>query len=164
MRQFVASLAFFALASFAAGDLTLIAKRHDNRSDTFPDRPYGKDDVSYGVFLDLFDGMGAWRLGVTGSQDVGAEGVDGVVTPEIGLLAVDGLFEFGVSVLKDYMVGEEDNEWGDLYYQMHGAINVPLGSAVMVGVGAYYPFESWGDVFDFSTGDLDYAVTFRLRF
>jgi hypothetical protein len=155
------------VATQAAAEFHVVpmAKKHEGRSDTFPDRPYGNDDMSYGIFFDFFEGMGAWRIGVSGSDDVtGIEGVDSVITPEIGLLALDGIWEAGISILMDYVNGEDDSDWGDLYYQVHLALNLPLTESVRVGIGAYYPFGSFGDITDFSTSDLDYAVTLRLSF
>jgi hypothetical protein len=80
-----------------------------------PERPYGEDDTSYGVFVDIFDGAGAWRLGASfldspsgleGVED--AERVESVITPEVGLLAVDGIWEAGISAMIDYIETESD--------------------------------------------------------
>lgn len=142
-----------------------VGKKHVDRSSTMGDRPYGEDDISYGAFLEFFDGLGGWRLGASFSDDLsGAEGVDSVITPEIALMAQDGFWETGLSLLRDYVETPEGSDWNSIYYQFYLGINIPLGKHLMIGGGAYYPFDGFSELTDFRTGDLDYAVSLRLRF
>ncbi len=145
--------------------LTAIGKQHSDRADTIEDRPYGKDDISYGAFLDLFDGLGGWRLGASFSDDLsGAGEPDSVITPEISLMAQDGFWETGFSLLRDYVETAETSDWNSIYYQFFLGINIPLGKSLVIGAAAYYPFDSFSEITDFSTGDLDLGVSLRFRF
>jgi len=160
-----ALFSFSTLLSAAETALVVLARQHADLSETMPERPYGEDDTSYGLFVDLFDGPGAWRLGASYSDSLdGLEGVESVITPEIGLLVVDGNWETGISVLVDYVETEDDSDWGDVYFQYGFGLNLGLTSGMSVGLHASYPFEDLEDISDFSTGDIEYAATVRLRF
>jgi hypothetical protein len=162
---FLLALALGGASLAQTTSLTAIGKRHSDRADTIGDRPYGKDDISYGVFLDLFDGLGGWRLGASFSDDLsGAGEADSVITPEIALMAQDGFWETGISVLRDYVETAETSEWNSFYYQFFLGINIPLSKSLMIGAAAYYPFDSFSEIRDFSSGDLDFGVSLRLRF
>jgi len=141
-----------------------MVKQHDARPN-FEERPYGKDDISYGLFLDVFEGVGGWRFGASFSEDLtGRPVVDSVVTPEITLLVVDQIWETGLSILVDYLDIEGDEGWGDVYFQAQFGINFPVGNRFSLGAHAFYPMENWEDLFDIGFSDLDLAVQFRIFF
>jgi len=144
---------------------TVLVKQHDDRADTFEDRPYGKDDISYGLYLDIFEGRGGWRFGAAYSGDLtGIEGSDSVITPEISLLVVDGIWETGFGVLIDYLDIDGDTDWSDPYFQIQLGLNVPLSDRFQLGIHALYPFASASDFTDIRLSDLDFAAQFRARF
>lgn len=150
------------LPLFAEWNVVAMGKKHEDRADSFSDRPYGDDDVSYGVFAEIFEGMGGWRFGASYATDLtGPGGADSVITPEIGLLAIDGLYEAGISVLMDYVDSGDDAEWGDVYFQTQLGINLPVTKRLLLGIHAFYPFD---DLSNLDLGELDYAVTLRMRF
>lgn len=145
--------------------LIVLGRRHADLSESMSDRPYGDGDVSYGVFADLFDGAGAWRLGASFSDDVsGVEGVDQVITPELGLLVVDRIWETGIAVLVDYVETESDSDWGDVYFQAHLGLNFQVTSSLSAGIQASYPFDSIDGLSDVDFDALDFAGVVRFSF
>jgi len=153
------------LPLFAEMDITVIGKKHENRSEDFEDRPYGNDDMSYGAYFDYFEGMGGWRFGATYATDLSGPGeADTVITPEISLLGRDGIWEGGLSVMMDYIDSEEGSDWGDVYYQTQLGINLPVTSNLLIGIHAFFPFKDLGDFSDIDTGNVDYGVTVTARF
>ena len=155
----------FAAPLFGQTAVSVLVKEHDNRADTFEDRPYGKDDISYGLFVEAFEGVGGWRFGAMYSGDLsGAPGADSVITPEIALLVVDRIWETGFSVLIDYVDVDGDTDWGDVYFQTQLGLNLPLGNSVQAGIHAFYPFSSISDITDFGFDDLDYGIQIRVMF
>ncbi len=147
-----------------ATELAVQVKKHADHS-AFRERPYGKDDVSYGAFFELSEGLAAWRLGASYLTDASGFGeAETVITPEITLLAQDGIWEGGVSALMDYVDANDETEWGDLYYQLQLGLRLPLGKRAALGVNAYYPMESFGEIGEFKTGDLDYGLSLRFGF
>ncbi|WFB35879.1 hypothetical protein P3T73_17135 [Kiritimatiellota bacterium B12222] len=150
---------------FAQKALTVVVKEYDKRAKSFPDRPYGKDDMSYGLYLDIFDGMGGWRMGASYAGDLtGPDQANMVITPEITLLGSDKLFVSGVSLMMDYIDSDTGTEWSDLYFQIQLGLNVPLGNRFQAGIHAYFPFTEIQDFGDFDTGELDYGISISCAF
>jgi hypothetical protein len=150
---------------FAQNGVTLMVKQHNDRADSFTDRPYGKDDLSYGVFMDMFDGMGGWRLGATYASGLSGPGeADSVITPEITLLGSEGIWETGISLMMDYIDDASGTSWGDLYYQMQLGLNFPVGKHFQLGIAAFFPFSDFDVFTSFDFGELDYGITLRSRF
>lgn len=153
-----------ALLTLQAADVALMLKQH-TRHTRFDDRPYGNNDLSYGAFLEFFDGTAGWRLGALYSENLSGEGAaDSVITPEITLLLQDGLWEGGISVLMDYIDDGRSKDWSDHYYQFQLGLNLPFGKNISAGAHAFYAFDRFGNLNDFRFSNLDYALTFRLKF
>ncbi|MDA3874081.1 MAG: hypothetical protein PF795_08980 [Kiritimatiellae bacterium] len=149
---------------FAQPMVTGLVKQHDDRAKTFEERPFGKDDISYGLYVDFYEGLGAWRLGASYASGLsGAGEADSVITPELTLLATDGMWETGISVLIDYIDTEEEADWGDVYYQIQLGLSLPVTQRVQIGVHAFYPFASFSDITDIRVGDLDYGLLLRFK-
>lgn len=145
--------------------LVVLARQHSDLSESFPDRPYGDGDTSFGLFVDLFDGAGAWRIGANFSDDVtGRVGIDQVITPEVGLLATDRIWEAGIAALIDYVETEDASDWGDVYFQAHFGINLSLTPRLTAGIQAGYPFEGFDGLSDFDLDLVEYAGVVRFRF
>ncbi|MCC5845461.1 MAG: hypothetical protein JJU05_14525 [Verrucomicrobia bacterium] len=166
MKRFILCLilALPALHTLQGADVAVMVKQHTNHS-KFSDRPYGNSDLSYGAFLEIFDGTAGWRLGALyGSDPSGAGEVDSVITPELTLLLQDGIWEAGVSALIDYIDDGNSNGWGDHYYQFQLGLNFPVGKSMSIGGHAFYAFDRFGNLNDFRFNNLDYGLTFRFRF
>jgi len=165
MKKLFLLCIFLSAPLFAQKNVTVMVKEHDKRMKSFPERPYGKDDLSYGVYLDIFDGMGGWRLG--GSYASGLNGfgeADTVITPEITLLGQEGIWMTGVSVMMDYIDDETGTDWSDVYFQIQLGLNFPVGKRLSAGIHAFFPFSEFEDFGDFAVGELDYGVTVTAKF
>jgi hypothetical protein len=157
-------LALPALNTLRAGDVAVMVKQHTNHT-KFDGRPHGKNDLSYGAFLEFFEGTAGWRLGALYSSDLkGAGEMDAVITPEITLLVQDGVWEAGISALIDYIDDGNSNGWSDHYYQFQLGLNFPFGKSMSAGAHAFYAFDRFGNLNDFSFSNLDYGLTFRFKF
>lgn len=144
--------------------LSFQAKQHGDVSSQF-ESPYGKDDVSYGVFVEFFEGIGAWRVGASYSDDVsGIPDVNSVITPQVSLLAVDGIWESGLGALIDYVDTDADADWGDVYFQWTLGINIPVTTSMSIGVHALYPFDDFDGLIDFDSDLLEWSGVVRIRF
>ena len=165
MKRFLLLCLLMSSSVFAQTAVSVMVKQHEDRTSNFSERPYGKDDMSYGLFFDLFDGIGGWRFGATYSDDLtGIEGVDSVITPEIALFTIEGIWETSIAILMDYVDTETETDWGDLYYQTHFGANIPVSNSILIGLHAFYPMESVSDIVDIGFNDLDYAVQVRIFF
>jgi len=164
MKNLFILFLLFLTPCFAQKGVSVQMKQHEARTD-FDERPYGKDDISYGLFLDLFEGIGGWRFGATFSDDLsGLPLVDSVVTPEVTLLVVDRIWETGISLMVDYVDADGSAEWGDIYFQTQLGINFPLSDRILLGGHVFYPMESITDLVDFGFSDLDMAIQLRIMF
>lgn len=155
---------FLLLPLILPADVALMAKRHSTHRN-FERRPYANKDMSYGAFFDIMEGSAGWRLGAMyGSGLTGAFEADTVITPEITLLLQDGIWETGVSVLRDYVDSEAGSGWERFYYQIQLGVNIPFGPRGSIGAAAFYPMEKLNKISDFSFRDLDYGLVARIRF
>lgn len=149
---------------FAQLAVTGLVKQTDDRVKNFEERPYGKDDIAYGIYVDYFDGLGAWRLGASYASGLsGAGEADSVITPELTLLATEGVWETGISVLIDYIDSEAGTDWGDVYYQVQLGLSLPVTQSIQIGIHAFYPFARFSDITDLRISDLDYGLLMRLK-
>ena len=161
-------LSFF--TSAFATDVAVLVKQHNDHS-KMPDRPYGKNDLSFGAFLEFFEGPAGWRIGAMYAGDLSQTDGEGesmdikrVITPELTLLFQDNIWETGISVLKDYVTTDEDSDWGGTYFQMQLGLNFPMGKSGSLGIHAFFPFDSFSDVSKFKFDNLDFGISARFRF
>lgn len=156
---------FGVLPAVRATDVAVTVKQHREHS-KMSERPFGKGDLSYGLFMEFLDGPGGWRIGAAYANDVSGplENIDRVITPEITLFLLDEGWEAGISVLKDYITDDEDSDWGSTYFQMQLGYNFPMGRTGSIGIHTFYPFEGFGDLGSFRFSDLDFGITARFRF
>ncbi len=139
-------------------------RRHASHSE-FEELPFERRDMSYGIAWEVHDANGYWQLGVNYTPDVGhaTNAVKYVATPFVNLMLKDKGWIAGVGVLSSYIVTGEEKDWTSLYWQMMLGFSIPVGN-FEIDVMAYYPFESWDDVQDFDTRDLEFGGLFRYRF
>ncbi len=164
MKTTLATILLATALAAPATELAVQVKKHAAHGE-FSERPYGKDDISYGAFFELSEGLAAWRLGasyVSGASGFGE--ADSVITPEITLLAQDGAWEGGISTLIDYVDANGDTDWGDIYFQLQLGLRLPVLKRASLGINAYYPFEKFGELGKFDFGDLDYGLSLRFGF
>jgi hypothetical protein len=164
-RLLLLSMLFHGLLAASEPALVLVGRQFRDRSGDLEERAAGDNDMSYGVFVDVFDGPGAWRFGVNYLESVDRDtSIQSVWTPEVGLLAVDGMWEAGISVLMDYVETEADRDWGDIYYQASFGLNLPLSDRLAAGIHALYAFEGFSNWSDFSSSAVEVGASVRMRF
>lgn len=154
-----------------ATEAAIQVKRHREHS-KFSERPFGNRDLSYGAFIEFFEGTAGWRIGAMYANDISKGDpesedfidVKSVITPELTLLIQDGMWETGISVLKDYIETEDDRDWGGTYFQLQLGFNFPVSANASVGLHALYPFDSFSDVTKFKFSDVDIGLLARIRF
>jgi len=166
MKSLFCLFAFlFASVSVAETAITVNARQHADRSSILSDSPYGEDDVSLGVYVDIFEGVGAWRFGASYADDLsGLPDVNSVITPQISLLVVDGIWETSLGALIDYVDTDTETDWGDVYFQWALGLNLPITNSFSIGVHAQYPFEDFDGLIDFDTDLLEWTGAVRIRF
>ncbi len=155
-----------AAAAAAGGSSSVVAgARYHVASSVLPDLPYDDGDVSALVGLEYADEAAFWQLGVGYAWDAGTPGdpVDKVITPQLNLLFLENSFMAGIGLLKSYVETAADSEWSDIYFQLLTGLRFQLSRAVALEVLAVYPFEDWGKLGDFDTGDLEGVAALSLR-
>ena len=164
LKKLLPVLLLSATLAAPANEWAVQVKKHAEHGE-FSERPYGKDDISYGAFIEASEGLAAWRLGATYVSDATGFGeADSVITPEITLLAQDGAWEGGDSTLIDYVDANDETDWGDIYFQLQLGLRLPVLKRANLGINTYYPFEKFGELGKFDFGDLDYGLSLRFRF
>jgi hypothetical protein len=162
--KYLLSLLLLACTAAPAAEIAGLVRKHTAHS-RFEKRPFGNDDFSYGAYLEFFEGPAGWRLGAAYAPDLdSSRGFESAITPEISLLLQDGLWETGVSVLKDYLDDGSSTGWGSTYYQLILGLNLPVGKSLSVGVHSFYPLDSFSNLSDFRFSNLDYGLLVRLKF
>lgn len=158
-------LLFLSAPVFAQKAVSVIARQYVEREKSYLDRPYSKDDMSYGLYFDVFDGIGGWRVGASYASDLtGVGDAKSVITPELTLLGKEGIWDSGFSVMIDYVDTEEGTEWGDIYYQFQLGLIIPLGGRLELGASMFFPFTDLGDFRDIGFNELDLGLLVRAKF
>jgi len=147
---------------------------------TFTDLPYDDGDLSYGLSYEFHEASGYWQIAVDYCMDPsrtttnglkaadstnGVKMANSVITPQLNLIFKDKFWRGGVGALASYIDDEitQEADWTDIYYQFLLGIGVPLGK-LGLDVMAVYPFEDWGSLGDFDTGDIDVQVWLKYIF
>ncbi len=142
---------------------------HSEHSE-FSELPYGDGDTTFVGAVEVHDTHGYWQFAVgytprISDKEVPDErAVDYTVSPQLNLLFKDRGWQGGMGILSDYVVFEDgDDDWTDMYYQflLGYAIEVPGFTIELMG---YYPFEKWGNLGDFSFGDMEYGGALKFFF
>lgn len=170
MKKLLLLLAFIpVLASAGAtGSMAVLANaRYHQANEPVADWPFDKDDFSYGLSLAFYDGAGYIELGANYAPDSSYDAVDSVVTPFARLVITDQFFAAGIGIRDNYIFfsdsTDQKDDWADLMYEFYLGLEIPLGSFV-IGGGAYYTFDDWGELSDFDTDFLEYGVHLGFRF
>jgi hypothetical protein len=127
--------------------------------------PVTDGDISYGVTAEYHESEAFWQLGVTYTDKPGTNDVEFIVTPQVNLIFKDRYWLGGMGVLTSYLDrGEkEDSEWLDPYWQFLMGIQLPLAKLQIRGM-AYYVFEDWSEITEFSFDELEFDVSLVFYF
>ena len=136
----------------------------------FEELPFEDGDLTYTIGYEYHDKHGYWQLLVGYTPEVGIEelgldemATDYVITPQLNLIIQDGVVLAGAGILKSYIETEDDSDWTDIYWQIMLGFEIPLG-AIRLELLAYYPFETWGDIDEFSGSDIEFGGSIKYLF
>ena len=153
----------------AQSGISVGARQHVMHSE-FEELPFEDGDLTYTIGYEIHDKHGYWQIliGYTpevGNEEleIGAPEVDYVITPQINLILQDGIFIAGTGILGSYIETEEDSDWTDVYWQLMLGIEIPLG-AIRLELFASYVYESWGDIGDFDSDDIEFCGSLKYLF
>ena len=140
------------------------ALRQHSEGGTFDEYPFG-DDLSYTVAYEWEENQAFWQLAVDYAPSVDTtNATDYVITPQVTLMLKDKAWRGGLGVLKSLVSDkEEGNDWTDLYWQWALGLQLPI-LGINFDVTAYYIFESFSDLSDFESDNIEYAVWFKYAF
>lgn len=140
------------------------ALRQHSEEATLEEYPFG-DDVSFCLAYEWEENQAFWQVAVDYAPDVDTtNATDYVITPQINLMLKDKGWRGGIGVLKSMVSDKETgNDWTDLYWQWALGMQIPI-LGMRFNVEAYYLFESFSDLGDFETGNIEYALWFKYAF
>jgi len=148
------------------------ARRHAEHS-AFKELPFADGDMSYTVGCEYHDLSGYWQFIVGYAPDVGtnttpnaagvSNKVDYVLTPQLNMLVVDGIWIGGMGVMASQVKTELTDDWTDIYWQFMFGIEIAT-PIIRLEILAYYPFENWGELSEFDFGDIDYGGALKIVF
>jgi hypothetical protein len=145
----------------------VVGGRYHAASTVLPDLPYDDGDLSLLVAYQLEEAASVLQFALDYAWDAGARSnaVDYVLTPQINVLFRRNWLAFGTGALMSRIEGEgEGTGWTGLYYQFLAGTELDLGSRASLTALAAYPFDDFGELGEFDTGDLEYTVYLKFRF
>jgi len=145
----------------AAGQRIGFALRQHSEDATIEGHAFG-DDISYCLAYEWEEGGAFWQAALDYAPDVDTtNAVDYVLTPQVNLLFKDKGWRGGVGILKSMVADDETgNDWTDIYFQWILGMHIPV-FGMKFNVTAYYLFEDFGDLGDFDSGNIEYALWFK---
>ena len=132
-------------------------RKHVDHS-AFADRPFGDDDISYGVAYEYHEEKACWQLALDYAPDVeGTNGVDYVLTPQLTLIGKDRLWRGGLGVLTSYVSADDDDDWTGLNWPFLLGIHLGQPRRLGLDLSTYYVFEKWSDIGEFDWDDIEFG-------
>jgi hypothetical protein len=161
---FLSVLSGIAVAATSTG-VDLGARYHTKHSE-FVSLPYADGDWTYTAGYEINEENSMLQIvcGFTPEfQD--NKDLDYGITPELNLLAKDGIYQGGLGILSTYTPGSGGSgDWMDMYWQWILGLNVPLGSRLSLQANAYYVFEDWGSLSKFKFDDIEFGGSVCFKF
>lgn len=155
---------FAPTASAAASSSAVSGGARFHRIHTeFEDFPVGDGDYSYGGALEYHEKQAYWQFALMYANKPGTNNVDWLATPQVNLIFKDRFWRGGVGALTGYVEKEEGGEWLDVFWQIILGFNLPMGGLEFQGM-AYYVFESWSEIDEFSFDELEYGFWLSYSF
>jgi hypothetical protein len=161
---FLSLLSGAAMASTAT--VVDLGARYHTKHSEFVSLPYADGDLTYGVGYEIHEDNALLQLACGFTPDFkDNKDMDYGVTPELNLLAKDGIYQGGMGILSTYTRdGEGKGDWMDLYWQFVLGLNIPLGSRLSLQANAYYVFENWGSLGKFKFEDIEFGGYLGYKF
>lgn len=143
-----------------------LGARYHTKHSEFISLPYADGDMTYGVAYEIHEDNAMLQMacGFTPEFEDYKDWEYGV-TPELNLLAKDGLYQGGVGILSTYTRdGDGKGDWMDLYWQLILGLNIPLGKNLSLQANAYYVFENWSSLGEFTFDDIEFGGYIGYKF
>jgi len=138
-------------------------RQHTEQPD-YPDISFG-DEVSYGLSLSAIDAGGYWHAALLYTPDfAGVSDADYALTPEVNLILTENAWRVGIGGARTYVSSDTDSGWRDFFWQMSLGIGLPGFGKGTLEARAIYIFDDWGNVGDFETDNLEYAIWMGIPF
>ena len=150
----------------AAGDLAwgFGIRQHSEQPD-FPEISFGEGDLSYGLSIQANDAKGYWQACLLYTPDIdGVDDLDYALTPQLNLIMIEGPWRLGVGGARTYVKTEAESGWNDFHWQLIGGIGLPAMGTLSLDVHAIYVFDEWGNVGEFDSDNLEYAIWVGIPF
>ena len=144
--------------------------RYHTEHSTFEELPFDKGDLSGVLAYEYHESEAYWQLALAYAWDPSGIGEDllepdYVLTPQINLILKDGIWRGGVGALKSYTKFEDgSSDSTSVYWQLMLGISLPAMAGFDISAGAFYTFDRWTNLSDFSTKDLEYGAKLSYRF
>ena len=132
----------------------------------FPDISFGDDILSYGISMSAYDAGGYWEAGILYTPEIdGIDDMDYALTPQLNLVMTENFWRMGLGGARTYVNGDgDDSGWRDFFWQMIIGLGLPGVGSANLEVRAIYIFDDWGDIGDFDTDNLEYALWIGIPF
>jgi hypothetical protein len=157
-------VALLAGPAWAESALSLSGRYHRDRTE-FAEYPFGDGDLSYMAAWETHNEDAMIQLGAAVCPSFeDNEALDYAITPQANLILKDRIYRGGLGILSSYTKGDDEDDWTDMYWQFLLGLSFGLPARLTVDVFAIYPFESWGDLSDFSTDDIEFSAGLAWHF
>jgi len=143
-----------------------VGVRYHNAHSEFAELPYADGDLSYNVGYEIHDQNALFQLACGFTPEFkDRDDLDYGITPELNLLAKDGIYQGGLGILSTYTRDADGKgDWMDLYWQFVLGVNIPLGKSLSIQANAYYVFENWGTLGKFKFDDIEFGGYVSYKF
>ena len=137
---------------------SLGVRQHVDHS-VYSELPFGDGDLSYGIAYEFHENEAFWQVALEYAPNLsGTNSLDYAITPQLNLLFADGYWRAGLGLLQTYVSGTDNDDWTDLYWQFLFGIHLGKSTKPELDVYAHYVFESWSDLGDFDSEDIEFGL------
>lgn len=143
-----------------------LGARYHTKHSEFVALPYADGDWSYEAAYEIHEQNSMFQLACGFTPDFqDNKDLDYGITPELNLLAKDGVYQGGVGILSTYTRDAGGKgDWMDLYWQFVLGLNIPLGNRLSLQANAYYVFEGWDKLNKFKFEDIEFGGYLGYKF
>ena len=151
--------------AFSSSRISAGGRFHAGHS-AFDELPFDDGDVSYALAYEIHEYDAFWQIVLDYAPNISGTNstTDTVITPQLNLIAKDGVWRGGIGILKSYLRDDDgESNWTDLYWQFILGLELRL-FRLEIEAHAYYVFEKWGEVDEFDIDELEFGVWMKYAF